>query len=97
MQISIAKPGFSKDFKDRIARARGKGCSLQVNYEGKNINVIVSASARPVGKFSFTKEDDTCILHLRFIIEREYCPFEFAISGLIKELKKKGIKFILWN
>jgi hypothetical protein len=97
MQISISKPDFSVDFKDHIARARAKGCTQQIIIADTFIEAQVIASGRLVGKFSFDKEDDNCILKGYHVIEREFYPFEFIIFELAKFLKRKKIKFIVWN
>lgn len=97
MQISVSKPNFNDDFKARIHRAIAKGCvSELVNSDGQ-VFIYVKASDRPVGVFIFEKQDDTCNLIKKQVTEREFCPFEFAVARLVKNLKKTKIKFINWN
>lgn len=97
MQLNVNKPNFDNNFKARIARAIGKGSSLEISSDGDFINIIVNANNRVVGKFTFNKGEEESILIKKFVIEREFYPFEFAISRLVKYLKKKKVKFIVWD
>lgn len=97
MQIAVNKPDFDQDFLKRVARARSKGCFVTTDLQDNNLSVFVIANSRTIGKFSFALEEENCILFKKAIIEREYCPFEYTIFNLVKYLKRKKIKYILYN
>lgn len=97
MQILVSKPNFDQEFLKRVGRARSKGSSVSINLDENNLSVFVIASGRTLGKFSFSIEEENCILFKRAIIEREYCPFEFTVYSLVKYLKRKKIKYICYN
>lgn len=97
MKILVSNPKFKKEFKENIVQASRKGCKAEITDIKDYSSVIVYSSNRPVGKFFFEKDGDILVLTKKFIIEREYRPFECAINALVKFYKKKKIKYVVWH
>lgn len=97
MKVTISKPQFSDDFLFGLKKSTARGCSTFIDRNEDNIYVEVRSGERIIGKFSFIIDKDECTLTKKFIIEREYYPFELAISDLVKFLKRKKVKFVIWE
>ena len=97
MFVTTFKPEFDDIIKDKIKVASLKRCETAITKVNDFLYVSVYASSRPVGRFVFELEDENAILIKRFIIEREFYPLEFCLSELTKYLRKKKIKYLLWN
>lgn len=97
MYIKIKDPVYDKGFEEAINRAKKKGCAVEIIPDNKNYAIIVKANTRQVGRFRFDLDEDFYILESRLIIEREYYPFEIAVSEFVKILKSKKIRYLLWH
>jgi len=97
MKVSVTKPKFSDEFTNSIARGTRKGAETTILSQDFYIYVLVKVGNRIVGKFIFEKEEPVVVLTKEYVFDREYSPFEFAISQLTKFLKKTKIKYILYG
>ena len=97
MKISINKPEFENSFLVSYKKATARGCSTFIDKKDNDIYIEVKSNDRVIGKFSFVIDGDECISSKKFIIEREYYPFELAIFDLVKFLKRKKVKFVIWE
>lgn len=96
MQVSVAKPQYEDDFKAKIAKAIAKQLTSEFTEVEERFFVSIYSQGRPVGRYSFIKEDSIATIEKNWTIERDYFPFEFCISEVVKYLKRKKIKYIDW-
>lgn len=96
MQVSVSKPRFEEDFKIKIAKAIAKELHSQITEVDDTVYVSVYSQKRPVGRFTFIKEETIATIDKSQVIERDYYPFEFCIAEVVKYFKRKKIKYIDW-
>lgn len=96
MQVSVTKPTFEYEFKVKIAKAKAKKVHSQITEVEDRAYISVYSQNRPVGRFTFIKEDTIATIEKSHVIERDYYPLEFCISELVKYYKRKKIKYIDW-
>ena len=97
MQITVRKPNYPPAFKAAIDHSYRKSVTHQLDNLNDRIYITVYSQKRPVGRFTYVVQEDKCVLEKRFVIERDYCPFEYSIATLVKYFKRKKIKYLLWN
>ena len=96
MQISVKKPNFKTDFKASIAKAVAKELHSKIDQAEDHLFISIYSQDRPVGRFTFEKEEDCLSLKKFQVIEKDYPSFEFCISEVVKYSKRKKIKYITW-
>lgn len=97
MNISIGKPNFADDFKDKIQKSTAKAVySSMTELDDKNVLLKVYSQGRTVGVFKFNKDDTLLTLKKKHIIEKDYFPFEYCISEVVRYFKRKKIKNVEW-
>jgi len=97
MKVSVNKPEFSDLFIFGLKRASAKACTTSIKRDEDNIYIEAKSGDRVVGKFSFVIEGDECKMIKKFVIEKDYYPLELTIANLAKFLKRKKVKFVIWE
>jgi hypothetical protein len=96
MKIQVKKTKYPDDFLASIEKSLKKGVKSQITNIEDMIITAVYANGRPIGRFRFRLIDDTCKLEYKLIIEKDFYPLENIVYNLVKWLKRKKIKYILF-
>lgn len=96
MKVSVTNPNFTADFKSKVAKAVAKELTADIKDIDEYLFISVYSQGRPVGRFTFNKEEKIVVLAKKFVIEHDYNSFEFAVAELVKYLKNKKYKTIAW-
>lgn len=97
MKVSVNSPKFDDGFLFGLKKAIARGCTTLIDRTGDNIYIEAKSGDRVIGKYTFIIDGDECKMAKKFTIEREYYPFEVVVSDLVKFLKRKKIKFVIWE
>lgn len=97
MELSLKKTYIPIEIKEGSRIANRRKCRSDIQLTENEVLVTVFASGRKVGFFTFERDDGRCTLKTKSVIERDFYPFEFAITELIKPLKRRKSLSICWE
>lgn len=104
MEVKVAKATFSKDFLVRLQKGVAKGAYAEVTTSGGKILVTAlvksrlgqaSPNFRVLGRYKFYIEDDSYVLQHSHTIEKDYYPWEIALTKLLKYSKTNKVKTVV--
>lgn len=98
MLLSVTRPQLDDVFIERLDRGTLKGAEATIVQKTDTfVRIVVKASGRVLAKLRFSLQGDYAELTEKLIIEREFFPLEVAVERLIRYLKRRRPKHILYN
>lgn len=98
MLLSVIRPQLDDSFIEKLDRGTLKGAEATIVQKTDTfLKIVVKASGRVLAKLTFSLVGDYAELTDKLIIEREFYPLEVAVERLIRYLKRRKPKHILYN